>query len=352
MTRGRCVGLLVVLGASAPAAAVAQVIDPNNGGGADLRLFRSASDASGYLSTEGADVHDPFDFDVSLVANGGIGLMPLRGETDDLVADAVPSQFGLSLTGAVGLFGFMNVGLDLPISFIRVERIGDPEADPAPGRDGRVPGLRNQLEGEAGEVCPDDPTSVECRTVHSVTDLADPVLFFKLRTLSPEKGPVGLAFVLRATFPSAARSLVGDPGGSLWPILVVESAPSPRVRVAANLGYRLTLAKGSTFGRSDDPNRFTYDDQTTFGLALRVHVVDGVADALLDVYISRLTTGGSKALSAEAIGGFEMLAGEEWSLFLAGGPGVVRGFSAAAIRLFAGARVRFDLDTPSAVHQR
>jgi hypothetical protein len=326
MTRGvgLCVGLVLF---AARAEAAVPILVPHNGGGADLELFRPASDSMGYLSVEGSRVLERGHIEGRFVGSFGVGSTPLMGESDAIARDAVPVGVTGSVFGTVGL-GRLQLALELPIAILDVDRRGDPYS----GRDGRIPGLRHGPAEVGEDPCGVDPTNRECRTTHSSEGLSDPAAVLKLQASSTEEDSIGLAVVLRAAFPSgAAPRLIADPGGSHWPLLVLEASPTERIRLALNVGYRWVLARGSTFGKAGDPGRFTYGDQATGGFAARVGLLRWL-DVLASIYASRLLAEAEEsALSCEAIGGL-VFHGGGITVSPALGGRIVHGFDAAGVR--------------------
>ena len=344
--------LAVLCGAgTAHAQATTPVIEEGNGEGAELRLFRPAVDSKGIFAVNASPVLGHLDLSFGLVADGGLGIMPLAGLEDDLIENAIPSQFTGTLHANVGLFNFMVVGLQLPIGILEVERIGDPQEGPD-GRDGRLEGMRvsdvDQCTPDPGpdlilgnaDDGPTGPTFVECRTVHSMQGLADIILHAKFQLLRVQRNPIGVGIVFQAGFPAGdADRLIADPGGSIWPSLVIDAEPSRRLRIALNAGYRMVLGEGSTFGNQDDDGHFTYGDHATFGVGISYQLVLGTLDFAVEGYGNQLMegdNGSAAALAAEAIGGFKVYVERNSYLYIGAGPGVTNGFNAADTRFVLG----------------
>ncbi len=293
------------------------IVAPGNGGGASLRLFRPAVDSKGFFSVNASPILGHLDLSFGLVADGGLGLLPVAG------ADAVPTSFTGTLHGNVGLWNLGEVGLQLPVGILEVERLGDI------GRDGRVPGLVSSDACFSGP-----PTDPECRTVAGAQDLAEIVVHGKLRILRVERSPVGMAIVVQAGFPLAdSRTLLTDPGGSVWPSVVLDAQPSRRLRLGANVGYRVVLGEGSTIGGQGDPGRFTYDDHTTVGVGASFALVPGALEVVAETYAHRLAGG---AAAGEGLVGLKVFVERNSYLSLAAGTAVLDGFDSADTRLVLG----------------
>src|SRR4051812_10554224 len=68
----------LALGAAPAAAQSPNRVDPKNGAGMDLHLFRPAVDSKGFFSVNGADILGSKDISFGLVLDYGHGLLPLN----------------------------------------------------------------------------------------------------------------------------------------------------------------------------------------------------------------------------------------------------------------------------------
>ena len=339
---GAMVGLLWLLCGHAAFTASAAAQSPASGraarlshGGLGLHLFRPAVDSRGHLSVDGTEILGHLDYSFGLILDAGFGMVPYHGfKTDSRVAasDAqrVSRLVDEGITGTLrfnlGLVDWLVVGLQLPISFFH-------------GPNVQVPGVYN------------DPSAGAPRGL-SQQGVGDLTLHAKARLVRfhGERG-VGLAAILRAELPTGnAHAFTGEPGVVLWPSLVFEARPHPRVRLSLEGGYRAVLGDGVVFpvdGRSDpgattatDPTVVRaghvvhYDDAITFGVGASFRVAP-VLDLIAELYGAQIARdiGTRGALSMEALGGFKVFVHDKSYLMFGAGAGIpVGGLQSADIR--------------------
>ncbi len=298
----------------------------------DLRLFRPALDSKGLLTLNGADILGHTDVSFGLVLDGGFGIVPFDGFSNDDRAMAGNASrrshlIDHSITGTLhvdlGLANRLVVGAQLPIAVV-----GGPAVE--------VPGQYN-VGPDVGGL--------------SQQGIGDFVLHGKVRLLRPERDPIGLAAIVRLQLPSGAeRNFAGAPGVGIWPEIVLEWRPHRRVRLVGNVGYRAVLGEGSTVrvgGRTEPTGTnatsamfvpgvgedLTYDDELTFGAGIGVRATDGL-EVVLESYGTQIVTafGQEGALSVEALVGLKIFVQHSSFLQIGGGLGLTDGLSAAQWR--------------------
>jgi OOP family OmpA-OmpF porin len=344
--------------------------------GLDVHLFRPSLDSKGFISTNGTDILGHQDYSFGLVIDLAFGIMPYDGfewntdrglvplvSVDPLTNDAVTDESKMydtsdhlvdfAGTGTLHFnYGFWNtlvVGLQVPIQVVS-------------GPNMVVPGAYN-----------DDPNPLGLDS----QGFGDLSIHGKVRILRRESYPVGLAGVLQIGFPTGnSASLRGEPGVSLWPIIVGEWMPAPAFRIGLNAGYRFNSGQGALLpfdGRirpvDDEANRspdllsidpanpmcradaagvvtnatcpgpveggteVEYDDLITFGVSAAWRFVRA-ASLVADLYGGQIASGfgDTGALGIEATGGLKIFVEENSYLLLAGGLGVVQSVNSADIR--------------------
>jgi len=274
-------------------------VAPGNGNGMSLRLFRPAIDSKGIVTTNATSVLGHLDPSFGLVLDAGLGILPVGG--GEHVVDGLYTG---TLTLGLGLFDRAVVGLQLPVSIARGETS-------AP-----VAGLR------------------ENANAHALVDLqsiGDLTLTGKLRLLSAERNPVGLALGLQVGLPTGApRSFGGEPGGFLWPTIVAEVQPVRRLRVALDTGARFVLGEGSRVAG------VRYGSQLTAALGASFAVLPGAVDLVGEIYgtTAQHAAFTAAATPVEAIGGLKVFVERNSYLYLGGGRRIGAGAAAADARLF------------------
>jgi OmpA-OmpF porin, OOP family len=257
---------------------------PDNGGGIDLRLFRSAVDSKGFFTVDGADVIGKGDVAFGLVLDGG--------RFKDRVID---TQFHGVLLGSYSPLRNLTVGMGLPTDLVS----GDPIASPPAG------------------VLPNQKTDVNA--------------FFNGAWLAYAKYRFfdNLAVVVRAETAlsdDARRGYAASPGTTLTPTLVLEGRLR-RLRVGANLGASALFGDGSRLGD------IKHGHLARAGVAVSYRLTDDL-DLVAESYGSKLLTAG--APSAEAVGGVKVFVEKNSYLMIGGGVGYTDGYQAAAQRAFLG----------------
>ena len=307
----------LALGASTPAAAQskAERVQPGNGDGMDLHLFRPAVDSKGFFSTNGADILGHLDFSLGLVLDYGYGLMPLRDGrgSDFMLEHAIQGTFQFDL----GLFNWVVIGVSAPVIV---------------NGGGAVTSI-----GPTGATYDDDKMDAQ-----ALGHIAGHV---KLRILRPD-GPLGLALIAQAGYEiGGSRQFGAEPGFFYWPQLVLERRfADNKVRLGLNAGYRGHTGQNPSFGNAPDgtpqlaKGDFKYSDLITAGFGVSVRVMPQL-DLTADTYATIQAGGGASSdqkISAEALGGIKLFIDRNSFLMLAGGAGYLKGFQAPDARATVG----------------
>lgn len=312
--------------------------------GLDSRLFRPAIDTKGHFMVNGTDILGANQYAFGLIIDGAGGIVPYHGFENSgstLAADAdrIDRLIGVQFTGNLmfnyGIANWLVVGANVPITFVR-------------GPDAVIP-------NPAGGAIYNNAASPVGLSSQGFGDLG---LNLKLRLLRSETQPIGLAILVRATFPTGrSDAFTGDSGVTLWPSLVLEYRHR-RIRLSGEVGLRMpfgdTLSNYPILGRSCPaltadptngncggsnppavdsatgavevrPGRQTidYGSLLTFGLGASIHLGANV-DFVAEGYGSQLVTqfGETGSLSMEALGGFKFFIHGHNYLMLAGGAGI------------------------------
>jgi OOP family OmpA-OmpF porin len=300
-----------------------------NGGG-DLHMFRPAVDSKGLFTLDGTDILGHTDFSFGLVLDAGFGLVPFEGFTNSDATNAESAERRSHLvdqlsTGTFhfnfGLFNSLVVGVQVPVHI-------------ASGPNVVVPGVYNSA-GAGGL----DYQGLGNITVHG-----------KVRITRVERDGVGLAALLHVELPTGEPSSFAGDGFALWPTHALELRPVREVRVAMNLGYRLSFDEsavvpvgGRTMPRNmnatgaelvEPGTEIEYGHLVTAGIGASFRVADPL-DLVLEVYATQSVNdfGEIEGLSAEAIGGLKVFVERNSYLFIGAGAGIpTDGFQSADFR--------------------
>jgi OOP family OmpA-OmpF porin len=319
----RCVmrGLRSILLLSTLAFAFAAVLSPGSAqaqklasGGYDLHLFRHAVDSKGLATVNGTDILGHKSYSFGLILDGAFNLVPYEGyrnNSADTAAEAERHDFLVDqfFTGTLhfnfGLYNKAVVGVQLPISIASGENI-------------EAPGEYN------------DPADSGL----AFQGIGNLVLHAKYRILRMESAPVGLAGILQIGLPTGtAEQFSGEPGAAIWPALALGIKPRPRIRIGAELGYKIVTGDGATihFNRRTNPSNpdgsatlanvtggngdiRAYDDHMTFGAGIAFRISPAV-DFLLEGYGNQVFS--TPSLATEALAGFKIFVQENSYLLFA-----------------------------------
>ncbi len=313
-------------------------------GGMDLHLFRPAVDTRGHITVNGTDVLPHKAYSFGLVLDAGFGILPYRGfvtEDEPLPEDRedriVKQAFTGNFMANFSLFDRMLVGITIPITFFRGEAVQVPTAT-----GGCNTGGTNCLYNLG-----DEPDRL------SFAGFGDLGIHIKGRFWTMHNRKVGIGGVLRMQFPTADdREFAGEPGVGIWPTVVFDFRPHPKVFMSVEGGYRYNSGDGADFvynGQSvpTDPTAaldaepvpgegtpFRYDDLITFGFGASFRVASKL-DLIAEFYGSQIAqeVGTNGTTSMEALGGLKIFVQDHSYLVLAAGAGIPKvGFQAADIR--------------------
>jgi OOP family OmpA-OmpF porin len=313
------------------------------GGGMDLHLFRPAVDSKGLLTLNGTDVLGANEFSFGLILDGGFGLLPHDGFTNNAGVAAAGAERHSNIvdqffTGTLhfnyGIANRLIVGIQIPVQVVSGSNI-------------TVPGAINDRT---------NPSGLDFQGFGNIT------LHSKIRLLRADRDAIGLAALLSIELPTGdSRFFAGEPGLALWPALAAEWRPVRAIRVALNLGARLhfgdnatvpvggrTVPMGSnainpTFGMGiagqmgNPGTSLTYGHLLTFGAGVSFRLAPAI-DLVGEIYGNQIMSefGTEHALSVEAIGGLKIFVERNSYLVIGGGAGFLGGWDAADARAMLG----------------
>lgn len=147
-----------------------------------------------------------------------------------LTTDLVENQVLMNVVMGVGLFSFLDAGIDVPIVLM-----------------------------QNGTSC----LNATCTDVSNYTGygLGDIRLVFKLRILEDKPGSVGLALASDIGFPTGKRRLFTGGKNPSYEQRLIASKTFKHAEIAANIGYRI-VDRVEQLG-------IIYDDSLTFGMGVR-----------------------------------------------------------------------------------
>lgn len=259
-----------------------------------------------FLTVEGARTPPAGSFRLTVATDYAAGLMSLR-LGDRKLGDLVEHRLDLHLLGSWAILDSLEVGADLPVTawqahgFHRLDREDFPDEHPA----------------GAG--------------------LGDVRLLGKLRLLSEERAPVGVAIVAEARLPTGRDdAFLGERGFVLAPRAVIERTFGDVLRLGFEGGYRLRPDAGQYLN-------LYVGDELTFALAGSVQAAPGwtVYAELLAATPSRapFTSRSADALKTplEALAGVRRELGGGFDALAGAGTGLSgeSGYGRESLRLFA-----------------
>jgi len=293
-----------------PALLVPGVANAQEGGFPAERL-RPAMDRDGILDTEWGRVPEHLNYDVALWT--GYALNPLvvsktnengiRSREGALVAH----RFGANLVGAISLYEWVELGVDVPLILFQARDL------PSPGEIG--PTISGGL---------------------SAVGIGDLRLSPKIRVLRSDQHFVDLAVIPTVTVPTnfPRDAYMGEGFFTLAPELVLSRALGP-VRLAANLGYRLRAP--SNVG----------DLAVDWEIFYRAAVSYGLRDsAKLPLELGLSVSGSSPSIPPfelnqnplEVLGGISYDVIDSVQVFGGAGFGIIAGYGTPDVRVLAGVR--------------
>lgn len=183
-----------------------------------------------FLTVEGARTAPAGSFRLTLATDFAAGLMSVR-LADEKLGDLLENRLDLHLMAAWAIFDSVELGVDLPVTawqahgFDRLDREGFPDTHPA----------------SAG--------------------MGDVRLLGKVRLVSEERAPVGVAVIAEARLPTGRDdSFMGERGLVVAPRAVIERTFGEDLRLGFEGGYRMR----------NDPGQYLnlyVGDELTFSLA-------------------------------------------------------------------------------------
>jgi len=198
----------------------------SGGGPVDLQLFRPAMDSKGYITLNASQVLGHLDISFGFVFNWARRPLSLASDQygttwKDSNLDAIPSRFQIdnmatgNLQFAIGLFKYVELGIDFPLTFWN----GDTDPPPAQDDDGGV--------GDQG------PGDLSVR--------------LKGRILNTSRSPVGLGVMLSTSFPTGNNeAFLGSGRFTIAPSIIVDKELfDGRLSLAANVGARFRTGTDS-----------------------------------------------------------------------------------------------------------
>jgi outer membrane protein OmpA-like peptidoglycan-associated protein len=300
--RTLCLGLLVT---AVPSLALAQGREPRN---FPLERMRPAMDHRGVLDIESAVVPDHLAWEVALWLGYLNNPLVLNVEADgevERVASVVGHRVGASLVGAIGLYEWVQLGVELPLILYQ-------------GR---------------GENLSDFNSAVRDLSTGGTGDLR---LAPKVRILRASIFGIDLAVIPGFTLPTASsRAYLGDRTMTFVPEIAV-SKKLAMVRLAANLGYRLRP-------RTQTEN-LVVDDEVTYRAGLAYDFAPALAVPLEGAATLSGSTSATAPFEKVPRNALEILVGLTYAVsdsvraFAGGGAGLSAGYSTPDFRVFGGAR--------------
>jgi outer membrane protein OmpA-like peptidoglycan-associated protein len=284
----------------------------------DLQLFRPAIDSKGFITQNASETLGHLDISFGLVTTLAINPLKLFG------GRTCPDQGGVNQTcefrvhalvtpqlqAAVGLFGFAELGVGIPIMVLG----GDRNPDPVVNQDQR---FVQQGLGDVG-------------------------LHAKLRLLNDAKTPLGLAVIASFYLPTSTKTdtegnFLGERGVTVHPTVVVDKELFRRLRVGINGGIRFRTGGDATF-RDPFTNDFVRVAKTeaTYGVGLSYAMSRQRVDFVTELYGSLPLTDAEKGKPVEALGAFKLYLARNSYFHIGAGAGLNDQYGAPDFRAFVG----------------
>ena len=229
-----------------------------------------------------------------------------------LVTDLAENQVLMNVVIGVGLFKFLDLGIDIPIALM-----------------------------QNGTKC----LNATCTTVSNYTGfgLGDIRFVLKLRILEDKERSVGLALASDVGIPTGRRRLFTGGNGPSYEQRLIVSKAFHHVEVAANIGYRVV--------DRDEALGIVFDDSLTFGAGIRGSLPHDFF-AFGTVTGNALLSDSSQAnMPVEFMGGV----GRRWKRYnitchVGGGARLVDGVTAADYRAMGSCGIEFGLTKKARNH--
>ncbi len=296
------------------------------GGDVDLDSFRPAMDSRGYVTVNASQVLANLDVSFGLVTDWGFNVLKLKGGPVSVpmygtgnAEYRVENVISPTLQAAVGLGGFLEIGVSLPLRV--VNGTWDPDyTDPADPRNNDQFNFSSQGLGDFG--------------IHA-----------KVRLLDTSHFPIGLALAGSVYIPAGhdEKSWLGE-NQAVERFALILDHEWRRVRIAGNIGLELR-GDARTFTDVGDPTRphppqathlsVTAKNEIPFGAAIAFALVKDRFDV-----VAELT--GSVPLDAvnyqplEALGAVKLYLARNSYFLLGGGAGLLDKAASPDVRAFIG----------------
>lgn len=283
----------------------AQVVEPRSFPAERMRL---AVDRLGLIDVEWGSVISHLSWDVGLWAGYAKNPLVLYRTSDQRrVGALVADRVGFGLTGALGLFDWVEIGFELPFIFAQSRTANQPDIAATP---------------------------IGSLQAIGVGDLR---LVPKVRLLRSDKQYIDLAIILGVTAPTGGqRQYFGDAGFTFQPELVVSRAFT---------GLRLALNLGAVLRPTTRFLSQTVEHELNARLGVGYHLKDHGLPAFFmesSVFAGSSLVRPFRSFNQTAVElklqiGYEIR--EFVSVFVGGGLGLTRGWGIPDWRVFAGVRV-------------
>ncbi|PIR16404.1 MAG: hypothetical protein COV46_08475 [Deltaproteobacteria bacterium CG11_big_fil_rev_8_21_14_0_20_49_13] len=263
--------------------------------GYNQQLFRPQTDGYGLFNVSGSKVLPHLKFSAGFVANvskNNVNVdMPARLSSIRLIDTDVAGDFN----AALGLFNFMDVGLNVPVVFY-----------------------------EQG-------TNYDTLQDYTASALGDMRLDVKFNLLDDKKGSIGLALMSVAGFPTGSRYKFTGDDGPTWEGRLVLDKTIKRVSFFVNAGYRFRKEEQILLTQLD--NNLTFGGGSSFRLPFdgdRWLLTAEITGEAVAKNIEKNTT------PTEVWGGIRREFDSGMSLNFGGGRRIFNAIGASDLRLFAG----------------
>ena len=263
----------------------------------NVQNFRPAPGSHNFLGAESSGTLGHLRYEPSVVLNlGWHPLVSRSAETDEVVEVLVEHLTSADVMAVVGLLGFLDLGIDVPVHY-------------AAGQE-----VERRIAGGAA--------------------LGDLTLLPKVRFRRRHSGRIRVAFAFSApiTFPTGSpERFVGEDQLTANPKLVVE-AGLPGVRVALNAGARVRPEERS-IDLLELGNEFTWAAAASAWLG---HEDVELLGELAGGVALHEETRHSRSTTLEWLAGFRYRPGYGLVITVGGGTGLVAGYGSPVFRLLAG----------------
>ncbi len=263
----------------------------------DIDHFVLSGDRAGILNVEWAAVPDHLQWELGLALSGVAD--PLVARVDGADQSLVSSRYSSTVVGSIGLFGWSQLTLSLPV-------IMSQSGDQATGVDSQA------IDGAA---------------------LGDLRIAPKLQLLRRARFGVNVALIPAFTVPTASNNRFAGSGGIAFAPQLAVSAVAANLRLSGNLGY--LARKNRAFGGAEIGDEL----RATIGAGYRV----GATPIEIDLSaMLALPAGGDGTRTdrtyAELLGGGSYRIDDQLSAFAGVGRGLTRGVGSPAWRALVGIR--------------